>query len=104
GKNRDPVRDFETGATLNTRPVANSYANRLTIGMQATVNASQFDDLLWRSDASSVPWVGDIRCFTRMPASDGSTQFARSPATLTQTPFSGATLQSTVSTWSFYTP
>jgi hypothetical protein len=48
--------------------------------------------------------MGDIRCFTRMPASDASVQFSRSPALATQTPFSGTTLQSMTSTNSFYAP
>ena len=48
------------------------------MGMQASINAQHFDDLYWRSDASSVPWMGDIRCYTRMPASDAAVQFSRS--------------------------
>src|SRR5262249_52868788 len=32
----------------------------------------------WRSDAASVAWVGDIRSYVRMPASDSSAQFSRS--------------------------
>jgi hypothetical protein len=48
--------------------------------MNAVVTSQQIDDILWRSDASSVPFVGDIRCYTRMPASDASVQFARSPS------------------------
>jgi hypothetical protein len=85
-KNGNPLDDFDSGAVLNTRPGANAYANRLSIGLNATVT-HQLDDLLWRSDASSVPWVGDIRCITRMPASDASVQFARAPAvSVTTTP------------------
>jgi hypothetical protein len=76
-KNGNTSDDFDSGATLNTRPGANAYANKLTIGMNATVNAQQIDDFLWRSDAASVPFVGDIRCYTRMPASDASVQFTR---------------------------
>jgi hypothetical protein len=69
---------------LNTRGgTANNYANFLAIGQQTLVTAQQIDDLLWRSDASSVPFVGDIRCYTRMPASDASVQFARSPSSVT---------------------
>ena len=85
-KNGNAVDDFDSGAVLNTRGgTANNYANRLTVGRQATV-AQTFDDLFWRSDASSVAWMGDIRCFTRMPASDASVQFSRTPTgVLTQT-------------------
>jgi hypothetical protein len=78
-KNGNASDDFDSGAVLNTRPGANAYANKLTIGTNATVNNTQIDDLLWRSDASSVAWAGDIRCYTRMPASDASVQFSRSP-------------------------
>jgi hypothetical protein len=59
--------------------------------MQATVNAQQVDDLLWRSDTASVPFVGDIRAYTRMPASDVSTQFARAPDPFPLTPNTAAT-------------
>jgi hypothetical protein len=81
-KNGNTVDDFDSGATLNTRPGTNSYANKLTMQMSSVVNAQQIDDLLWRSDASSVAWAGDIRCYTRMPASTvGTPQFAVSPST-----------------------
>jgi len=79
-KNGNTSNDFDSGATLNTRPGANAYANKLTIAVSVAVNNQQFDDLLWRSDASSVAWAGDIRCYTRMPASTvGTPQFAVSP-------------------------
>jgi hypothetical protein len=45
--------------------------------MQAAVSTQQIDDLLWRSDIASVPWVGDVRCYTRMPASDATAIFSR---------------------------
>jgi len=80
-KNGNTSDDYDSLATvgnINTRPGANSYANKLSVGMNAAVNAQQVDDMLWRSDAASVPWVGDIRCYTRMPASDVSVQFTRS--------------------------
>jgi hypothetical protein len=78
-KNGNTSDDFDSGAALNTRPGANSYANKLTMAMSVAVNAQQADDLLWRSDAASVPFVGDIRCYTRMPASDVQAQFSRNP-------------------------
>lgn len=82
-KNGNNVADF-TATALNTRGgTANNYANKLQIGMATTtVNAHFFDDLFWRSDASAVAWMGDIRCYTRMPASDASTQFSRVPTSL----------------------
>ena len=81
-KNGNTVNDRALGS-LNTRPGANNYANKLTFGVNVGINAIQLDDLLWRSDASSVAWVGDIRCYTRMPASDAAVQFARAPVTTT---------------------
>jgi hypothetical protein len=75
-KNGNPTADFTLGS-LNTRGgTANNYANKLTIGRSATTS-HLIDDLYWRSD-SAVAWMGDIRCVTRMPASDASVQFSRS--------------------------
>ena len=78
-KNGNTVNDFASATNLNTRPgTANNYANRLGIG-GALANGNQIDDLFWRSDASSVAWMGDLRCYTRMPASDASVQFSKAP-------------------------
>lgn len=91
-KNGNTVDDFDSGATLNTRPGANSYANKLQVGGNTGVSAQDFDDLFWRSDASSVAWLGDIRCYTRMPSSDsGTPQFSRSPGAATQVPVTAST-------------
>jgi hypothetical protein len=70
---------------LNTRGgTANNYANKLQFGVNNPTGndaAQVVDDLIWRSgDASGVlpngvPWLGDIRCYTRMPVSDQSVQF-----------------------------
>lgn len=79
--------DFQA-TSLNTRPGTNNYANKLTTGSQGNITSQRVDDLLWRSDPTSVPWVGDIRCYTRMPASDVQKQF---------TPSSGTTNYSQVS-------
>jgi len=77
-KNGNTVNDFTSATNLNTRPGANNYANKLTVGIQTTPSTNwAFDDLLWRSDAASVPWVGDIRCIARMPVSDASVTFTR---------------------------
>jgi len=94
-KNGSTTDDHSTTG-INTRPGANTYANKLTVGMQAAVNAQQIDDLLWRSDASGVPWCGDIRCYTRMPASDAAVQFARAPnpSLVSQTNAAGASTTS----------
>jgi hypothetical protein len=70
--------DSFSATGLNTRGgTANNYANKLQLGEQQTINAHLFDDILWRSDPSSVPWLGDIRCYARMPASDAAVQFSR---------------------------
>lgn len=80
-KNGNTSNDYDSGATLNTRQTTSNQANKITCGCALTGAAAiTVDDLLWRSDASSVPWVGDIRCFTRMPASDASVAWSRGPA------------------------
>jgi len=76
-KNGSTTDDHSTTG-INTRPGANAYANKLTLAFNGAINAIQFDDLLWRSDAASVPWVGDIRAYTRMPAGDATAVFSRS--------------------------
>lgn len=80
-KNGNTSDDYDSGAVLNTRPTStNNYANRLQIGCPGGgVLNHWIDDLFWRSDASSVAWMGDIRCYTRMPLSDSSVQFSRAP-------------------------
>jgi hypothetical protein len=75
--NGAPSNSF-TATGLNTRGgTANNYANRIGIGASSFVSSWLIDDFLWRSDPTSVPWVGDIRCYTRMPGTDISIQFAR---------------------------
>jgi hypothetical protein len=76
-KNGNTSNDHVLGG-LNTRPTStNNYANKLIFSMNTNVTQQQIDDLFWRSDASSVAWLGDIRCYTRMPASDASVTFSR---------------------------
>jgi hypothetical protein len=88
-KNGNNVDDFDSGAVLNTRGgTANNYANRIGI---SGGSAGNIDDLFWRSDASSVAWMGDIRCYTRMPASDATVQFSRSPNPYLQATTTAAT-------------
>ena len=70
-KNGNTSNDHALGS-LNTRPGANNYANKLSIGMNAILSV-QFDDLFWQSGASAGTWLGDIRCYTRMAASDSGT-------------------------------
>jgi len=60
---------------LNTRGgTTNNYANRFGIGWNASGD-QYIDDVLWRSDPSAVPWVGDIRAYIQRPTSDVSLQF-----------------------------
>ena len=89
-KNGNTSNDF-SAASLNTRPGTNSYANKLTIGVQSAISSQAIDDLLWRSDAASVPWVGDIRCYTRRPASDAAVQWTPSGSMALVTPVPPAT-------------
>lgn len=77
-KNGNTTNDFSSATNLNTRVSANNYANKLTLGCQTSAIMSDLDDLFWRSDASAVAWMGDLRCYTRMPASDASVQYSRS--------------------------
>ena len=84
-KNGNTVADF-TATALDTQNSVNAYANKLQIAMNAVISTQSFDDLFWQSDASSVAWLGDIRCYARMPASDASVTFSRtSTGVLTQT-------------------
>lgn len=82
-KNGSASNDFFLGS-LNTRPGTNAYANKIAIGQFGSVNPQQVDDLIWRSDAASVAWIGDVRIIARAPASDVQAQFSRAGAT-TQT-------------------
>jgi len=75
----NPTNDFSLGS-LNTRMTANNYANKIQVGA-FSVGVQNIDDFLWRSDAATVPWVGDIRCFTRRPVTDVQAQWSRSTAT-----------------------
>jgi len=80
-KNGNTGTPDHTLGSLNTRGgTTNNYANKLNISQNANLagGAHVLDDLLWRSDPVSVPWLGDIRCYVRMPSSDASAQMARS--------------------------
>jgi hypothetical protein len=88
-KNGNTSADF-TATGLNTRGgTANNYANRMAVNSYNGVASHNLDDLIWRSDASSVPWMGDVRCYVRMPASDVSVQFSRTPTSVLSLAFPG---------------
>lgn len=91
-KNGNVVNDFFLGS-LNTRGgTANNYAQAARIFV-VNQGFSYLDDFLWRSDPAAVPWLGDIRCYTRRPASDASVAWSRqSPITqIAYSPQSNAT-------------
>ena len=48
----------------------------MQVGQQTGTNW-RLDDLFWQSGAATGAWLGDIRCYTRMPASDQSVTFSR---------------------------
>lgn len=75
-RNGATVNDY-SATGLNTRNTANNFANRLTWGLDGGGNYMYIDDFFWRSDTPSVPWMGDLRCYTRTPLSDVQAQFAR---------------------------
>jgi hypothetical protein len=102
-KNGNPANDFFLGS-LNTRVSANNYANALKLC--SSINGGNIiDDLFWQSGAATGTWLGDIRCYTRMPASDASVQFSRNPTTITQTVNAASTTASGgVIPISWYTP
>lgn len=87
-KNGNPSNDFFLGS-LNTRSSANNYANKITIGALTAV-ASWFDDFIWRSDPTSVAWIGDVRSYVRRPASDASVQWTPSGAVAPIVPYFSA--------------
>ena len=105
-KNGNTVNDFSATA-LNTRPTStNNYANKITINEGNASFAQFIDDFYWQSGAATGTWLGDIRCYTRMPASDQSVTFSKSPATVTQAaPDNGThTTMSGNASWSYYEP
>jgi hypothetical protein len=104
-KNGSPSNDFTQGS-LNTRAgTANNYANRLQLVYAAAGGPSQdIDDLLWRSDPTSVAWMGDVRAYVRMPASDASVQFARSVVSILQTVATGGSSIGITAGQGRYTP
>ena len=102
-KNGNNVNDF-SATSLNTRPTStNNYANKLQVGSQ-TAGSHVMDDLFWQSGAAAGSWLGDIRCYTRMPVSDQSVQFSRAPATQTMTITGNVTTTGGASGTAYYTP
>lgn len=96
--------DSFSATALNTRGgTANNYANRLILTAGSGTPTMVIDDLLWNYGATPGTWMGDIRCYTRMPASDASVQFSRTP--MTQASPSGSLSTATITTnTARYTP
>jgi hypothetical protein len=83
----NPGNDFSLGGLDTAGGTANNYANRATLGCQVGAAVFSIDDFLWRSDTASVPWAGELRCYTRMPASDASVQWTPSGAVVPMAAF-----------------
>ena len=89
-KNGNTVNDFhQTG--LNNQATANAWADEIRV-TTITTGAHAIDDILWRADVWSAanggnPWVGDIRCYTRLPVADASVSWTR-PANFIQPAYS----------------
>lgn len=96
-KNGNPNNDFFLGS-LNTRASANNYANKISVGYAQNIGVSIYiDDFLWRSDVSALPWIGDIRCYTRRPVSDVTVQFLRTSTSINSQLWSGVNVQQSLS-------
>jgi hypothetical protein len=103
-KNGNTANDH-SATGLNTRQSANNYANLFAIS-GAVAGASQtYDDLIWRSDPSSVAWLGDCTAYTRRPVSDQSVQWTPSAAVLPFEPYAlGASIGAPNTADSYYMP
>ena len=102
-KNGNSVNDFSSSG-LNTRVSANSYANKLTIQTASGGSGHQMsiDDIFWKSDAASVPWLGDIRAFVRAPLADASVQFTRAPSPISHVWGGNVTSNNMPANWAAY--
>jgi hypothetical protein len=104
-KNGNTSNDFSATA-LNTAPSGNAWANKLGVGGGTATN-SYLDDLFWRSGSVSGSWLGDLRCYTRMPSSDVQATFSRTGTNATivqQYPPSVYIYQGTGANFAFFTP
>jgi hypothetical protein len=77
-RNGNPTNDFSSPTNLDTQASANSYANKIQTGTFTVGVTQHVDDLIWRSDSAAVPWLGDVRCYTRMPVGDVAAQWTPS--------------------------
>lgn len=106
-KSGNPSDDFSLTGLDTAGGTVNNYANKVSLGIQASGGGATqaVDDFLWRSDPSSVPWAGELRCYTRMPVSDASVQWTPSGAVLPQAYFPGvSTTNSTTPVSARYMP
>jgi hypothetical protein len=84
-KNGNSTADFTSPTNLDTQNSANSYANKISLGAQGSLT-HYVDDFMWRSDSAAIPWLGDIRCYTRMPVSDVAAQWTPANSVVTVNP------------------
>lgn len=94
--NGSPTNSFQATG-LNTRAGStNNYANRIIIWTSTTgspTNNVWIDDFIWRSDPTSVPWLGDMRAYVQMPNTDVQAQFSRNITAVTTFISTGTTWQ-----------
>lgn len=79
---------------VNTRPGTNTFANKVTLGMQVANTSpaiTAIDDFFVCSGSGGVPndWPGDIRGFTQVPTGNALTQFTPSQTTGTSNTSTG---------------
>lgn len=71
---------------INTRSgTANSYANKILLGVFTSSTAVQWDDFFIWSGSGAAPntWAGDLRCITDAPSATVQSQWSKSPAAQT---------------------
>jgi hypothetical protein len=77
-KNGNPTNDFSSPTNLDTQNSPNSHANAIQTSVQNIGVTQYVDDFIWRSDSAAVPWLGDVRCYSRMPVGDVVAQWTPS--------------------------
>jgi len=103
-RNGNTTNDFAATA-LNTRGgTANNYANKIGVGTNWSSGNQNIDDFLWRSDASSVSWIGDIRCYVRRPISDAAITWTPSGAHSVSQTYAGGSTEAIYNTQARFAP
>ena len=84
-RNGNVVNDFQASGLNTQNGSANVYANRIIL--QPVIGGGGYfyvDDFIWRSDATNVNWMGDVRSYIRRPSANVQTQWSRPVATIAQ--------------------